>query len=120
MSRQMSRSREKCLNSITGTNVYTGHNIQCVTENQSISCHCQPKGTTKFSLQVRQMLYINFFLFIKFLKILSLSGTADVVSAWTLLVWWQEDDPAAKELTDDVLAWLSVWSEVQMTCIWSS
>ena len=25
-----------------------------------------------------------------------------------------------KNLSDEVLAWLSVWSEVQMTCVWSS
>ena len=24
------------------------------------------------------------------------------------------------DLSDDVFAWLSVWSEVQITCIWSS
>ena len=28
--------------------------------------------------------------------------------------------PVCKILSDEVLAWLSVWSEVQMTCIWSS
>jgi len=27
--------------------------------------------------------------------------------------------PAGKNLSDEVLAWLSVWSEVQMTCICS-
>jgi len=25
-----------------------------------------------------------------------------------------------KKMSDEVLAWLSVWSEVQMICIWSS
>ena len=25
-----------------------------------------------------------------------------------------------KKLTDEVLVWLSVWSEVQIVCIWSS
>jgi len=25
-----------------------------------------------------------------------------------------------KNLSDEMLAWLSVWGEVQMTCIWSS
>jgi len=28
--------------------------------------------------------------------------------------------PACKKLSDEVLAWLFVWSEVQMICIWSS
>ena len=40
-------------------------------------------------------------------------------SALTLLVGWQEGHPARKNMSDEVLAWLSVWSEVQMTCIWS-
>jgi len=34
-----------------------------------------------------------------------------------LLVGWQEGHPACKKLSGGVLAWLSVWSEVQ-TCIW--
>jgi len=37
-------------------------------------------------------------------------------SALTLLVGWQEGHPACKKLSDGVLAWLSVWCEVQ-TCI---
>jgi len=36
--------------------------------------------------------------------------------ASTLLVGRQEGHPACKKLTGGVLAWLSVWSEVQ-TCI---
>ena len=40
-------------------------------------------------------------------------------SALTLLVGRQEGHPACKKLSSGVLAWLSVWSEVQ-TCIWSS
>jgi len=41
-------------------------------------------------------------------------------SALTLLVGRQEEHPAHKKLSDGVLAWLSVWSVVQMICIWSS
>ena len=37
-------------------------------------------------------------------------------SALTLLVGRQEGHPACKKLSGEVLAWLSVWSEVQ-TCI---
>ena len=37
-------------------------------------------------------------------------------SALMLLVGWQEGHPACKKLSGGVLAWLSVWSEVQ-TCI---
>ena len=35
-------------------------------------------------------------------------------SALMLLVGWQEGHPACGE----VLAWLSVWSKVQIICIW--
>jgi len=40
-------------------------------------------------------------------------------SALTLLVGRQEGHPACKKLSGGVLAWLSIWSEVQ-TCIQSS
>jgi len=40
-------------------------------------------------------------------------------SALTLLVGRQEGHPACKKLSGGVLAWLSLWSEVQ-TCIWPS
>ena len=40
--------------------------------------------------------------------------------ALTLLVGRQEEHPACKKLRDEVLVWLSVWSEVQIVCIWSS
>ena len=43
----------------------------------------------------------------------------DAFSALTLLVGRQEGHPACKKLSGGVLAWLSVWSEVQ-TCIWPS
>jgi len=37
--------------------------------------------------------------------------------ALTLLVECQEEHPACKKLSDEVLPWLSVWREVQMICI---
>jgi len=40
-------------------------------------------------------------------------------NAFMLLVGWQEGHPACKNLSGGVLAWLSVWSEMQ-TCIWPS
>jgi len=40
-------------------------------------------------------------------------------SALTLLVGRQEGHPVCKKQSGGVLAWLSVWSEVQ-TCIWPS
>jgi len=41
-------------------------------------------------------------------------------SAFSLLVGHQEEHPACKKLSDEVLTWLSVCSEVQMICIWFS
>ena len=52
----------------------------------------------------------------QFLTILVVGGC---FSALTLLVGWQKGHPAYKKLSGGVLAWLSVWSEVQ-TCIWPS
>jgi len=37
-----------------------------------------------------------------------------------MLVGWQEGHLACKKLSGEVLAWLSVWGEEQMICIWSS
>jgi len=48
-----------------------------------------------------------------------LNGVCVCVCALTLLVWRQEGRLACKKLSGEVLAWLSVWSEVQ-TCIWRS
>ena len=52
-------------------------------------------------------------------EIIGLIGYRMAFSALTLLVGRQEGHPACKKLSDGVLAWLSVWSEVQ-TCIWPS
>ena len=41
-------------------------------------------------------------------------------SALTPLVGRQEEHPACKNGSDEVLVWLSVWSDVQVVCIWSS
>ena len=45
------------------------------------------------------------------------SHCTSAFSALMLLVGRQEGHPACKKLSGGVLAWLSVWSEVQ-TCIW--
>jgi len=47
------------------------------------------------------------------------TGQPGAFSTLTLLVGRQEGHPACKKLNGGVLAWLSVWSEVQ-TCICSS
>jgi len=48
-----------------------------------------------------------------------LYGSTFAFRALMLLVGHQEGHPACKKLSGGVLAWLSVWNEVQ-TCIWSS
>ena len=50
---------------------------------------------------------------------LSVHFCISAFSALTLLVGRQEEHPAGKKLSGGVLAWLSVWSEVQ-TCTWPS
>ena len=54
-----------------------------------------------------------------YLLIFSLLCCSVAFSALTLLVGRQEGHPACKNQSGGVLAWLSVWSEVQ-TCIWPS
>jgi len=51
-------------------------------------------------------------------SVLYLPGVAFI--ALTLLDGHQKDHLAFKKLSDEVLAWLSLWSEVQMICIWST
>ena len=46
-------------------------------------------------------------------------GNLIFLHALTLLVGRQEGHPACKKVSGGVLAWLSVWSEVQ-TCVWPS
>jgi len=41
-------------------------------------------------------------------------------SALTLLAGRQEEHPTCRKLSDEVLAWISVCSQVQIICIWSS
>jgi len=41
-------------------------------------------------------------------------------SALTLLVGHQEEHPACKKVSDEMLVWLSVCSEMQIVCIWPS
>jgi len=41
-------------------------------------------------------------------------------SALALLAVCKEDHLAYEKLSDEVLVWLSVWSEVQIVCIWST
>ena len=51
--------------------------------------------------------------------LVTLNSKYSAFSALTLLVGRQQGHPVCKKLSGEVLAWLSVWSEVQ-TCIRSS
>jgi len=42
---------------------------------------------------------------------------SNAVSALTLLFGHQEEHPVCKKMSDELLVWLSVWSEVQIVCI---
>jgi len=55
----------------------------------------------------------------EFVKYTFYSVVIFAFSALTLLVGRQKGHPACKKQSGGVLAWLSVWSEVQ-TCIWPS
>ena len=70
---------------------------------------------------IRTTVIINIILLLLLLlrKVLCYVFIAVAFSALTLLVEQQEGHPACKKLSGGVLAWLSVWSEVQ-TCIWPS
>ena len=61
--------------------------------------------------------FIEYSLLLAYFSYLLIVGKA--FSALTLLVGRQEGHPACKKQSGGVLAWLSVWSEVQ-TCIWLS
>ena len=54
-----------------------------------------------------------------YLLCVSCEDGLNAFSGLTLLVGRQEGHPACKKLSGGLLAWLSVWSEVQ-TCIWLS
>jgi len=58
--------------------------------------------------------------FRKWGAVLMIFSISVAFNALTLLVGCQEEHAACKKMSDEVLAWVSVWSEVQMMCIWSS
>jgi len=88
----------------------------------SVCRHWSNKRWT-FSSSTRRKMYMSIVRLQLFLLIM-ISAEAVVVvrtafSALMLLVGRQEGHPACKKLSCCVLAWLSVWSEVQI-CIWPS
>jgi len=73
-------------------------------EGTVVSCRCRVISVIYIILYIRGAFSVSAF------------------SAMTLLVGRQERHPACKKLSGGVLAWLSVWSEVQtcIICIWPS
>ena len=72
---------------------------------------CRPGRTFSFSTTATSLSVVSQ------PGVVQLSYVTDVAfSALMLLVGWQEEHPACKKLSGGVLAWLSVWSELQ-TCI---
>ena len=63
-------------------------------------------------------LFVTLKIYLQFICIVT-SQSSCAFSALTLLVGRKEGHPACRKLNGGVLAWLSVWSEVQ-TCIWPS
>jgi len=53
-------------------------------------------------------------------SLLCLVTASIAFSALTVLVVCQDEYPAYKKFSNEVMAWLSVWNEVQMICIWPS
>jgi len=53
-------------------------------------------------------------------KIISVIFDGVTVPCRLLLVGRQEEHPACKKLSDEVLSWLSIWSDMQVICVWSS
>jgi len=74
-----------------------------------------PWIVTDISAHIRFLLFSSFFHFL----VHSFFAVNFTFSVLTLLVGWQEGHPACKKLSGGVLAWLSIWTEVQ-TCIWAS
>ena len=79
------------------------------------------EGTSNQNQNISKHAWTPFFLKDKicFVRSGQLRLTAFAFSALTLLVGRQEGHPACKKLSGGVLAWLSVWGEMQ-TCIWPS
>ena len=71
--------------------------------------------------KLTQLHMYYYLLILKYIIYLLIHNRNSAFSALTLLVGRgrQEGHLARKNLSDEVLAWLAVWSEVQMTCIWS-
>jgi len=99
--------------------LYTLMIIVCLLLNNCLECfdvvHLLSPCLTCFQARSHTK-WPNLGLFFMFICIYS----AFVFSALTLLVGHQEEHLPCYKLSDKVLAWLSVWSIVQIICVWSS
>jgi len=55
-----------------------------------------------------------------YFSLLTHSDVVNCLQCFDTVGWASGRYPVCKKLSDEVLAWLSVWSELQMICIWSS
>ena len=80
--------------------------VCCNTSHQQL--HCRHFGSNSLNLSLT-LLILEFYLHYN-----------ENCTALMLLVGRQEGYLACKKLSGEVLAWLSIWNEIQMICIWSS
>jgi len=71
-------------------------------------------------LSVQRQNLVCSFLLLRQIYLAFLAGPNCLQCLDTLLVGCREEHPVSYELSGEVLAWLSVLSEVQMICIWFS
>ena len=92
---------------------------ESLVDNCRCQCECKIKqhGGSQWWTKCYFVHHSSHFLLILFFHLFWIKIIA--FSALMLLVGRQEGHPACKKLSGGVLAWLSVWSEVQ-TCIWPS
>ena len=95
----------------TGSSVCWRHKLRIYFIVKLVTLRLKQNYSPQFSVAVKTFALAS--------EILLLLRTFLAFSALTLLVGRQEGHPACKKQSGGVLAWLSVWSEVQ-TCIWSS
>jgi len=104
---------------LCGTMWHSGYEPQILSPTNTAATEChklpwQPRDkTTARTINTVQYISVLHVLIITVVIMTSFS-------ALMLLVGWQEWNPARKKLSGEVLAQLSVWSEVQMICIWFS
>jgi len=97
----------------------------CVLSVSNVMCMCHPAINARLNDDIVRWIYIFSLHSVVFdSRVLYNNNSRYFIlafSALTLLVGRQEEHPACKKiLSDGVLVSLSVWSVVQMICVWSS